>query len=75
MRRFWTDLGVRDTISLRQGRGYLVVGAIVHFDEEFTEELAMAFLSLLIQGLLNLLFGYKPTRQKQLTELHLVFNS
>jgi hypothetical protein len=53
----------------------LVVGAIVHFDEEFTEELAMAFLSLLIQGLLNLLFGYKPTRQKQLTELHLVFNS
>jgi hypothetical protein len=67
-----TDLGIGNTVGLGQGRGDLVLRTVAHLDEELAEQLAMAFVLLFGQSMVDLLLSDHTSRQQELTELHLV---
>ena len=54
---FRAHLGIRHAVGFRQRRGDLVLGAVAHLDEQLTEQLAMALVPLLGQGLIDLLLS------------------
>jgi len=66
-------LCVGNTVGMGKRRGYLVLGAVTHLDEQFPKQLVMCAFLLLFEGSLDLLFGNNLPVEQDLSELKFLF--